>query len=284
MRPPRQLARSGFPLVTAVLAFALVVVFFGLQRGAPTVAVTRGIEFRCNAIEYGLIPYEVTHPGKALTDPYCQPQPESLVPAGGAEDHDDARSDPGLTADAPAWATVVSSSFMHGSFLQLVASVLFLACFGPPLERRLGRVRFLALYLLAGLAATATLIALAPDLPIVTLGATGSVAGVIGALVALAPRSRQTAFELPVGALLGAWLPAQLWLAGADAAQPVAGAGGDIAYLSPVGGLAAGVLVAASHARRRHGRSAGAADGAALRRRRRLGSPGRSPRARARAR
>ena len=81
MRPRSHLARSGLPVVTAVLALALVAVFFGLQRGAPTVAVTRGIEFRCNAIEYGLIPYEVTHPGTALTDPYCQPQPELASPA-----------------------------------------------------------------------------------------------------------------------------------------------------------------------------------------------------------
>ena len=254
MQPPRpKLARSGFPLVTAVLAFALVAVFLGFQRGAPTVSVTRAIEFRCNAIEYGLIPYELTHPRTPLTDPYCQPQP------GAAEDeHAHPRSDPGLTADAPAWATVVTSAFMHGSFLQLVASVLFLAFLGPPLERRLGRIRFLALYLLAGLAATATLIALAPNLPIVTLGATGSVAGVIGALVALEPRSRQTWFELPAGALLGVWLTAQLWLAGADAGQPVAGEGGDIAYLAPIGGLAAGVLWAAAvHARRRSGGGAG---------------------------
>ena len=248
MRQPRsQLARPGFPVVTAVLAVALVAVFFGLQRGAPTAAATRGIEFRCNAIEYGVIPYEVTHPGAALTDPYCQPQPESLA-GGGEEEDEHARSDPGLTADAPAWATVITSMFMHGSFLQLVAGALFLACFGPALERRLGRLRFLALYLLGGLAATAMLVALAPDLPIVTLGATGAVAGVIGALVALAPRSRLTWFEVPAGVLLVAWLLAQLWLAGADAAQPVAGEGGDIAYVAPLAGLLAGALAAAKHA------------------------------------
>ena len=260
-QPPPHLARSGFPLVTALLAVALSAVFFGVQRGTVTADVTRAIEFRCNAVEYGVIPYEVTHPGTALTDPFCQPQSEPVPDSGEAvgaahEEHAQARTDPGLTADAPTWSTVLTSTFMHGSFPQLLASLLFLACFGPPLERRTGRVRLLALYLLAGLATTAALVALAPNLPIVTLGATGAVAGIVGALAVLAPRSRSTWFELPVGALVVVWLVAQLVLAGADAAQPVAGDGGDIAYLAPIGGLAVGV-VAAAVAQQRRRRAAG---------------------------
>jgi membrane associated rhomboid family serine protease len=129
---------------------------------------------------------------------------------------------------------------MHGSALQLLASIAFLLAFGPRLERRSGPRRFLALFTAGGLVSAAALVALAPNLPIVTLGAAGAVSGVIGAHLALVPRAALTPFELPALGLLGAWIVAQAALAYADAAQPVAGAGGDIAYLAPAAALLAG--------------------------------------------
>jgi membrane associated rhomboid family serine protease len=240
--------RSPRPIVTAVLATAMLLAYFGFQEGQLTLGTSRAIEFRCNAIEYGLIPYEITHPGAQLTDPYCQPQPEALMhageePAGGDEAHEHPRSDPGIVADAPAWLTPLTSMFMHGGLLQLGFSVLFLLIFGPRLERHLGRRRFLALFALAGLATAAALIGLSPDLPIATLGATGAVAGVMGAHLALLRGARLTWFELPATALLGVAILLQLAVAGADAAQPVAGSGGDVAYLAPATGLIVGLLV-----------------------------------------
>jgi membrane associated rhomboid family serine protease len=219
------------------LAAALVLVYFGFQGGGLALGPSRGIEFRCNAVEYGLIPYEVTHPGQQLTDPFCQPQP------GAEEGRDHARTDPGLVADAPTWLTVGTSMFMHGGLLPLLASVLFLAMFGPALERRLGAARFVAVFLLAGLASSATLVALAPNLPIVTVGAAGAVTGVIGAHLLLLRGSRLTPFEIPAAALLAAWVVAQLAVAKFDAAQPVAGAGGDVAYLAAAGGLVVALLL-----------------------------------------
>jgi membrane associated rhomboid family serine protease len=194
---------------TIVLAAALVAVYFGFQGGGLTPGVQREIEFRCNAVEYGLIPYEVTHPGTQLGDPYCQ--------------------HPGLTADAPTWLTPLTSMFMHGGLLHLGASVVLLLLFGPPLERRIGPWRLGGLFVAAGLATDAALVVLAPHLPIATIGATGPVAGVIGA------------------AGRGALLPAVLLLlaiARLDAAQPAAGLGGDIAYVVPIAGLAVGLLLA----------------------------------------
>jgi membrane associated rhomboid family serine protease len=251
MRSARNPRNGGGRLrapATLVLAAAMVLVYFGFQGGGLTLGASRGIEFRCNAVEYGLIPYEVTHPGHQLTDPYCQPQPESLLHSGetaaAEEGHDHPRSDAGIVADAPTWLTVATSTFMHGGVLPLAASVLFLVIFGPGLERRLGAARLLAVFLLAGLAAAATLVAVAPDLPIATIGSAGAVTGVIGAHLVLLRGARLTLFELPAPALLGAWILAQVAVANLDAGQPVAGAGGDIAYLAPAGGLIVGLLLA----------------------------------------
>jgi membrane associated rhomboid family serine protease len=224
--------RSRPPIVTAILAAVMLVAYLGFQHGQLTLGTSRSIEFRCNAVEYGLIPYEVTHPGEQLTDPFCQPQP--------GDEHE--RTDPGIVADAPTWLTPVTASFMHSGLLHLTASVLALVIFGPRLERRLGPVRFLGLFVAAGAASAAALIALDPSLPIATIGATGSVAGVISAHLTLWPRSRLTPFELPAPALAVAWGLIQLAAYDIDAAQPLAGAGGDIAYLAPAAGLIVGVL------------------------------------------
>ena len=202
---------------TIVLAAALVLVYFGFQGGGLTLGPPRGIEFRCNAVEYGVIPYEVSHPGAQLTDPFCQPQAD--------DGHGHERTDPGLEADAPTWLAVVTSMFMNGGLLPLIVSVVFLGIAGPPVERRLGSARLLAVFLLAGLASTAALVAVSPDLPIVTIGSAGAVTGVIAAHLVLVPGSRL--------ALLGGWVLAQVAVARLDAAQPVAGKGGDIVYLVP---------------------------------------------------
>jgi membrane associated rhomboid family serine protease len=238
-RPPLSM-RSSRPIITAFLAAALVVTYFGFQGGAEILGVSRGIEFRCNAVEYGVIPYEVTHPGEQLTDPYCQPQPESVT--GAAEEDHHPRSDPGIVADAPTWLTPLTATFMHGGLLHLLASVLFLLAFGPPLERRIGSMRFLGLFMLAALMSTAALVAMAPSLPIPTIGAAGAVSGVIGGHLALARRTPLTPLELPAPALFAAWIVVQAAVAQADAAQPVAGAGGDIAYLAAAAGLIVGLL------------------------------------------
>jgi membrane associated rhomboid family serine protease len=138
---------------------------------------------------------------------------------------------------------------MHGGLLHLAASLLALLIFGPRLERRLGPARFLGLFLLAGLASAAALIAIAPNLPIATVGATGAVAGVIAAHLAWWPWSRLTPFELPAPVLAAAWVLLQLRASDIDAAQPVAGDGGDIAYLAPVAGLIVGLLLVFSAGR-----------------------------------
>ena len=200
MRPWMRSARNA--PATIVLAAVLVAVYFGFQGGGLSPGPPRGVEFRCTAVEYGLIPYEVTHPGAQLGDPFCQEQPE-----------------------APAWLTLVSSMFMSGGLLALAASLMFLGLCGPPVERRLGAARFVAMFLFGGLVTSAALIAVVPDLPIVTIGSAGAVTGVIGAHLVFVPDARL--------ALLGGWAITQAALWSLDAAQPVAGSGGDVVYLVP---------------------------------------------------
>jgi membrane associated rhomboid family serine protease len=218
----RREGRLRAPL-TLALVVANVLVYALFQHGGATAGTPRGIEYRCNAVEYGLIPYEVTHPGERLTDPFCQPQEE---PAGEAQAHEEPRSDPGLEADAPTWLTPLTAMAMHGGLVHLGGSMALLLLLGWRLEPRLGAPRLAALYLLGGLASSALLVALSPSLPIATIGSLGAVAALAPAAPAL----------LPAGIIL------QLVYALRDLAQPVAGAGGDIAYLAPLGGLALGLL------------------------------------------
>jgi membrane associated rhomboid family serine protease len=194
---------------------------------------------RCHAVEYGLIPFELTHPGVQLTDPWCQPQPGADEHAG----HDHPRGDPGLTADAPAWVTPLTAPFVHSGIGALLATLLFLWALAPALERRIGAPRVLGLYVAGALASAAALVALSPALPIVTVGASGAVAALLGGCAVACRRTRLTSLELPLAAVAAAWVAAQVLLYLADAAQPAAGAGGDVAYLAPAGGLLAGALL-----------------------------------------
>lgn len=228
-------------VATAALVAANLLGFLVFQGGSPTLSAEAGIEFRCNAVEYGLIPYEVSHPGAQLSDPYCE-----APPTGAHEEHahEEPRSDPGLVADAPTALTVVTALLMHGSLLHVGLSVLFLWVIGGRLERSLGPLPLLGLYALGGAVSTAALVALAPDLPIATIGASGAVAALVGACLVRFPRESLTYFALPVPVLAGAWVGAQALIARLDLAQPVAGAGGDVAYVAPLAGLVAGMLCA----------------------------------------
>ena len=220
--------------MAAIALIAATVLAFGLASAGES-----RLALRCHAVEYGLIPYELTHPGAQLTDPWCQPQPGADEHAG----HDHPRSDPGLTADAPAWVTPLTAPFVHGGVGALVATLLVLWALAPALERRLGALRVLGLYAAGALASAATLVVLAPEEPIVTVGGSGAVAALVGGCLVACRRARLTSLELPYAAVATAWLATQAWLLAADAAQPVAGLGGDIAYLAPAGGLLAGALL-----------------------------------------
>ncbi|MCY1046472.1 rhomboid family intramembrane serine protease [Corallococcus sp. bb12-1] len=95
-----------------------------------------------------------------------------------------------VDADAINWLTPLTSMFLHGSWGHLLGNVLFFWVFGNNIEDSMGRLRFLVFYLLCGLVAAAAHVAVDPTSPVPTVGASGAIAGVLGAYLVLYPRVR----------------------------------------------------------------------------------------------
>jgi membrane associated rhomboid family serine protease len=165
-----------------------------------------------------------------------------------------------LPGRAPVLATLFTSMFMHGGLLHLGGNMLFLWIFGNNVEDAMGRVRFVAFYLLGGLAAIAAQIAVDPGSEVPTIGASGAVAAVLGGYILLYPRARVvtiifivfffTLIELPAMVVLGLWFGLQLAYGAADLANPTGGGGG-VAYFAHIGGFAFGLLAIKLFAQRR---------------------------------
>ncbi len=157
--------------------------------------------------------------------------------------------------------TAFTSMFMHAGWEHIVGNMLFLWIFGNNVEDALGRVRFLAFYLLGGLAATALQTAVtlgyggAADASIPNIGASGAVSAVLGAYIVLLPRASVLTWvfyvirEIRAFWFLGIWFGLQLFLGSQSIAQPEAGGG--VAFFAHVGGFAFGMLAVRAFAIRR---------------------------------
>jgi membrane associated rhomboid family serine protease len=226
-----------FPVLTVAIIAINVVAFF-LFQGAELSFGGAAVDEE-NAVEYGAIPYEITHPGEqcvAVGD-------GSALRCGAGE---------GLGL-APTWLTVLTSMFMHGGLLHIAGNMLFLWIFGNNIEDSMGRLRFVAFYLLGGAVAVLAQTAIDPSSPVPTIGASGAVAAVLGAYALLYPRARVvtlvfivfifTVIELPALLVLGLWFLLQLFSASAELAAPIEGAGGGVAYFAHIGGFVFGLLL-----------------------------------------
>jgi len=159
------------------------------------------------------------------------------------------------------WATsVFVAMFLHGGWLHIGGNMLFLWVFGNNVEDRLGRVRYIAFYLLGGLAAAALQIGLAPGSTVPTLGASGAIAAVLGAYIVMFPRARvQTlvlllfiwVVELPAFLVLGIWFVFQLFSGLGSLGMNV---NGGVAYTAHIGGFVFGMAAAWLFFRNRGGR------------------------------
>jgi len=94
---------------------------------------------------------------------------------------------------SPIFFTILSAMFMHGSIMHLGGNLLYLWIFGDNVEHRFGHVKFAAFYLLSGLVATLIQVMMGPDSIIPNLGASGAIAGVLGAYLVLFPRNKVNA-------------------------------------------------------------------------------------------
>jgi membrane associated rhomboid family serine protease len=184
--------------------------------------VSQGTEAQLVVMRFGLIPYELTH-GVSIT--------------------------PAL--HVPASLTVFTSMFLHGGWLHLAGNMLYLWIFGNNIEDRLRPLPFLVFYILSGVVASLLFVATAPGSRLPLVGASGAIAGVLGAYAVAYPRARVLTLIffgffvrlvwIPAFVVLGFWFILQLlysWVGTSHSSQ------GGIAYMAHVGGFAFGMLVA----------------------------------------
>jgi len=149
--------------------------------------------------------------------------------------------------------TLVTSQFLHGSWLHLGGNLLFLWIFGNNIEDRMGPALFLAFYLVGGVVADLTQVAIDPTATVPLIGASGAIAAALGAYLVLFPRARIQSLvflgffyqliAVPAIIVLGFWFALQLIDGVAALGTPAAGQPG-VAFFAHIGGFLFGVLVA----------------------------------------
>lgn len=153
----------------------------------------------------------------------------------------------GAFPDKNVYAAIVSSMFLHAGWVHLLGNMLYLAIFGNNVEDRMGHLGYLAFYLLSGAAATLAFVLPNTDSAITLVGASGAIAGVLGAYLVLYPTNRVTVLvpflfflplHLPALLVLGLWFVLQL-----EGVRFAEMAGGSVAYLAHVAGFVTGALL-----------------------------------------
>lgn len=160
---------------------------------------------------------------------------------------------PSHFAEDPAanWPTLFSAMFMHGGWMHLFGNMLYLYIFGDNVEEAFGHVKFLVFYLVAGLAASFAQFYFSSHSAIPNLGASGAIAGVLGAYLLLFPQARvdvlfgRQVMSMPALIVIGFWFVLQLFsgvgsIARTDETADVGG----VAYMAHVGGFVAGLAIA----------------------------------------
>ena len=254
---------TRFPVVTVVL-IAINVIVMVWQWAYPTDPQLDAIGYDAitqSSLEYGAIPYRITNPSEqqdcaigAVDD-----QGEAGVVCPGTSEFTEAEArgevNPGVALiplEQAAWfITLFTSMFMHGGILHIAGNMLFLWVFGNNIEEALGRVKYVLFYLAAGLVAVYSQAALDPSSTVPTIGASGAVAGVLGAYILLHPQARVltlifiiffvTLIEIPALILLAIWFVLQFIPALGQVATPEPGGGEGIAYFAHVGGFIFGL-------------------------------------------
>jgi len=148
---------------------------------------------------------------------------------------------------ASTYLTMFTSMFMHGGWLHLIGNMLFLWIYGNNIEDYLGPVKFLLFYIMSGLAAIFLYTLFGPNSQVPLVGASGAIAGVMGAYIVLHPRARITVLVifffiqfivLPAKIVLGLWFIFQLFFSLMGSST-----GGGVAYMAHIGGFIFGWLV-----------------------------------------
>src|SRR2546423_8681116 len=145
--------------------------------------------------------------------------------------------------------TLVTSMFLHGSWSHVIGNMWYLWIFGDNVEDRVGHGRFIVFYLICGIAAALGQVAVDPSSTLPTIGASGAIAGVMGAYFVLYPHSRVLTLipwifiqivEMPATVLLGFWFLMQLFSAGTLAVTASTHGSGGVAFAAAGGGVVRG--------------------------------------------
>jgi membrane associated rhomboid family serine protease len=213
------------PVVTALIIAACVLMWILVQGAGSEMSLAASV---CNL---GLIPGELT----ASLAPGTQfPMGDRLV----------CLTDPGRQA-----GNLITSMFLHGSWMHLLGNMWFLWLFGNNIEDSMTRPRFVAFYLLCGLAAAFAQVMADPSSEIPMVGASGAISGVMGAYLVLFPRVRVFTI-VPLGFFiqtlaLPAWMMLIYWafLQIAGGVTSIGAEGGGVAFWAHLGGFVAGVVL-----------------------------------------
>ena len=214
---------SSFPIITIILIAANVLAFVAQQSNQ---LITETLTMVPAEITHGV---DIRHALPILTDN----GPQQVIPV----------------APHPLWITIFTSMFLHGSLLHIGGNMLYLWIFGNNIEDALGKVRFTVFYFICGIAAAFAQILTAPSSTVPVLGASGAIAGVLGAYYLLYPNARVLSIvpfflsfvvEVRAAVVLGLWFLLQV-------IQGFEGwgmqEGGGVAVWAHVGGFIAGVVL-----------------------------------------
>jgi membrane associated rhomboid family serine protease len=181
---------------------------------------------------YSTIPFEITH----NTD---------LVESQSVDVGGQSISIPMYPGPKPIYLTLLTAMFMHASWMHIIGNMLYLWIFGDNIEDRLGHGKFIFFYLVCGLAATAAHVVFSANSVIPSLGASGAIAGVLGAYLILFPKKNvrvlfaRQIVNMPAFIVLGLWIALQIF-------SQIGVSGGQssgVAYLAHIGGFFAGAVL-----------------------------------------
>ncbi len=224
------------PIVTYVLIAVNVTIFLLQQE--------RGEEFTA---AFAMTPYEVTH-NVDIDEPIAHVVPVVVRDQFGARREFRRFEIEHARCPIPVRWTLLTAMFLHGSWMHLLGNMLYLWIVGDNVEEVLGSFRYLVVYLACGLMGSLAQIAVDPQSDVPTLGASGAIAGLIGAYVLWFPHNQMRVLVfrfitvLPAWIVLGGWIALQIWM-GAGSLQRGGSAEG-VAYMAHVGGALTGVFVA----------------------------------------
>lgn len=245
--------RLTTPFVVYILIALNLFVFLFLQK-ATSSSSESGLAFTYG---YSTVPKEITT-GEDLV---------GMEPIPGAEPVIDRRTGrreipavPHFPGPTPIYLTILSAMFMHGGWLHILGNMLYLWIFGDNIEDNFGHGKFIIFYVVCGVVASLAHIMVDPTSVIPSLGASGAIAGVLGAYLVMFPRNRVrnivmlgfiwTTIELPALVVLGFWIVIQIFSQYTSSLEH--GHSGGVAYMAHIGGFVAGLILSFLFRTNRH--------------------------------